>query len=323
MTSDENKALYIDFSIRHPHLKPNTKPFNDALKTDQYFMSLRVKFGYAITCHKAQGSEWPTVFVNCDSHLKKLSSEYFRWLYTAITRTSDKLFVLDEPHIGLIPSPELDPIWEAEIDSANQPAASTISEEVVVDDQETYGINSSNHFSLAILGHVKKAIAGLNLKIEGVIHNQYQEAYHLMDSSDPLRINIGYNGKGQISSVASSSASNVAHQIVSRLEPLKGRRVVSLVESTKGKEEREFLEPFLKELYDLLLAKCRIGGVEIVDVIPQEWAELYRFSRGDEFATIRFIYNGKDQFTKQIPEKKACSSMAFCKYVMDLIGPSQ
>ena len=51
----QNIALYLDFKIRHPHLKPGTKPFTDSLKTDPWFNALRVKYGYAITCHKAQG----------------------------------------------------------------------------------------------------------------------------------------------------------------------------------------------------------------------------------------------------------------------------
>jgi len=62
--------------------------FKDALMADPYFNALRLKFGYAITCHKAQGSEWNHVFVKCKSHQSQLTADYFRWLYTAITRTA-------------------------------------------------------------------------------------------------------------------------------------------------------------------------------------------------------------------------------------------
>ena len=82
----QNIALYLDFKIRHPHLKPGTKPFTDSLKTDPWFNALRVKYGYAITCHKAQGGEWNTVFLNMDVALGKLTKPFLRWVYTAVTR---------------------------------------------------------------------------------------------------------------------------------------------------------------------------------------------------------------------------------------------
>jgi ATP-dependent exoDNAse (exonuclease V) alpha subunit len=101
LTSDERKALYIDFSIRHPKLKANTLEFKKTLKSDPYFNALWLKYGYAITCHKAQGSEWDHVFVNCKtSQGQQRSAAYFRWLYTAVTRTSEKLYLMDPPNFG-------------------------------------------------------------------------------------------------------------------------------------------------------------------------------------------------------------------------------
>lgn len=79
--------------------KAKDKIFIDALRSDVYFNALRVNYGYCITCHKSQGGEWKKVFVKCKTkHPSKLSQDYFRWLYTAITRSSGKLFVLDSPY---------------------------------------------------------------------------------------------------------------------------------------------------------------------------------------------------------------------------------
>ena len=96
LSSDETKALYVDFMIRHPGLRVNTKEWKETLMSDPYFNALRIKFGYAITCHKAQGSEWKRVFIDCKSHMSKLSQEYFRWLYTAITRAKKKCVICAE-----------------------------------------------------------------------------------------------------------------------------------------------------------------------------------------------------------------------------------
>lgn len=98
LTSDETKALYIDFKIRNPNLRPSSDEFKKAIRSDKMFNALRIKFGYAITCHKAQGGEWPAVIVDADRHGAKNNPDYFRWLYTAITRSRDTLYVLDAPY---------------------------------------------------------------------------------------------------------------------------------------------------------------------------------------------------------------------------------
>jgi len=101
LSSDENKALYIDFCIRNSRFKSGTQAFKDSLKTDPYFNAMRIKFGYAITCHKAQGSEWKHVFVKCKGSNTGLNAGYFRWLYTAITRASEHLHLIDPPKFTL------------------------------------------------------------------------------------------------------------------------------------------------------------------------------------------------------------------------------
>ena len=93
----ENIALYLDFKIRNPDLKPKSKEFADALRQDPYFNALRVKYGYAITCHKAQGGEWESPIVNLDVSQGKLSDNFLRWTYTAVTRASKNLYVFNIP----------------------------------------------------------------------------------------------------------------------------------------------------------------------------------------------------------------------------------
>ncbi len=72
------------------------------LKKDPFLNALKVKFGYAITCHKAQGSEWDRVYVDCKHSSKnKLNEQYFRWLYTAITRAQQELVLINPPQITM------------------------------------------------------------------------------------------------------------------------------------------------------------------------------------------------------------------------------
>jgi exodeoxyribonuclease-5 len=65
---------------------------------DPFYNALQVKFAYAVTCHKAQGGQWKAVFIDPGFFRENmLNREYFRWLYTAFTRATEKLFLVNFP----------------------------------------------------------------------------------------------------------------------------------------------------------------------------------------------------------------------------------
>ena len=64
------------------------------VKSNEYFNALQVKFSYAITCHKSQGGQWNTVFVEQPYLPNGIDLDYIRWLYTAVTRAKDKLYLI-------------------------------------------------------------------------------------------------------------------------------------------------------------------------------------------------------------------------------------
>ena len=68
------------------------------VKSNPYFNALQVKYGYAVTCHKAQGGEWKNVFLDL-GYIQKanLGDNFYRWLYTSITRSTKKLYLVNLP----------------------------------------------------------------------------------------------------------------------------------------------------------------------------------------------------------------------------------
>ena len=70
------------------------------LKQNPHFNALQIKYAYALTCHKTQGGQWENVIIS-KGFVKKdmIDTSYFKWLYTAITRSTTKLHLLnfDEP----------------------------------------------------------------------------------------------------------------------------------------------------------------------------------------------------------------------------------
>ena len=95
MTYEEYKKLYDEVAKDYSDT-PKRAQRNKEIKQNPYFNALQVKFAYAITCHKSQGGQWENVFVEQGYFTSDmLSKEYFRWLYTALTRTTKKLHLIN------------------------------------------------------------------------------------------------------------------------------------------------------------------------------------------------------------------------------------
>ncbi|MHC2990545.1 ATP-dependent endonuclease [Pontibacter sp. HJ8] len=95
LPADQNKKLYEAVLQDYMDIK-NKRDRAKELKKNPYLNALQVKFAYALTCHKAQGGQWKAVFVD-QGYLKDdmVNEEFARWLYTALTRSSEELFLLN------------------------------------------------------------------------------------------------------------------------------------------------------------------------------------------------------------------------------------
>lgn len=93
--NEDNLKLY--HAISEDYITEKTKSkIAEKVREDQYFNALQVKYAYAVTCHKAQGGQWPVVFVD-QSYFNDdmLTIEYLRWLYTAFTRATEHLVLVN------------------------------------------------------------------------------------------------------------------------------------------------------------------------------------------------------------------------------------
>jgi len=92
---EQQKELYERIAADYADI-PYKKDRLEAIKKDPYYNALQIKFAYAITCHKAQGGQWPLVFVDQGYMIDEmLNTEFLRWLYTAITRATQELFLVN------------------------------------------------------------------------------------------------------------------------------------------------------------------------------------------------------------------------------------
>ncbi len=92
LTYEDSNKLYEAVKEDYAHLS-KYKQFQE-VKKNKYFNALQVKFSYAITCHKSQGGQWKTIFIEQPYLPDGVSIPYFRWLYTALTRATDKVYLI-------------------------------------------------------------------------------------------------------------------------------------------------------------------------------------------------------------------------------------
>ncbi|MCM4169884.1 ATP-dependent endonuclease [Arenibacter sp. TNZ] len=90
---EEGNRLYQEVMKDFADEKSKYKKFL-GVKNNKFFNALQVKFSYAITCHKSQGGQWNTVFVEQPYLPNGIDKEYLRWLYTAVTRAKHKLYLI-------------------------------------------------------------------------------------------------------------------------------------------------------------------------------------------------------------------------------------
>ena len=93
LTYEQSNKLYEEVMKDYEHLNTKFAKFQK-VKENEFFNALQVKFSYAITCHKSQGGQWNTVFIEQPYLPDGIDRDYIRWLYTAITRAKDKLYLI-------------------------------------------------------------------------------------------------------------------------------------------------------------------------------------------------------------------------------------
>ncbi len=93
LSYEESNRLYQEVMKDFENEKSKYKKFI-GVKNNRYFNGLQVKFSYAITCHKSQGGQWDTVFIEQPYLSDGITKDYLRWLYTAVTRAKKKLYLI-------------------------------------------------------------------------------------------------------------------------------------------------------------------------------------------------------------------------------------
>jgi hypothetical protein len=292
-----SKALYVDFQKRNPRLKPGQPEFKEALKADPYFNAVMLKFGYAITCHKAQGGEWRTVFVDF-AGMNKLNAESMRWSYTALTRAEFSVVATNAPHHSILKPTKQVTTFLAPLVATTPASGGNMAEpnEVSVNPA---GILAGLTPAAAIRQQVEQLLPE-GWKIASTRTLPYQERVSLSIGSSHVTVSIYHKSNYQISKISIVPVQGqeaIDQQAVDFLAPLKG---LSLVLGQKGPPEiQEIHEPFIEDLKGELAA----NHLELVSIVSiSEFHLVARFRYGHAEGSVNYWFKGKGTFSKFEPQ---------------------
>lgn len=261
----EIRALYVDFLIRNPQAKTNKELKKELLKKDPYFNALQVKYGYAITCHKAQGGEWKNVLVDFSGIKGLQNKQFFQWAYTAITRTSQNLVVVNPPNFNEISTM----VWDNISPSNNQNANKTVT-----------GIDK-------IYQKLLEKWTEFGFKIVDTAHLQYCERYTILANNQQIKVQFYYNGKFKITRYEIMPNQNVDNEL--------SHKILSAF-NFDGKQQNnvnDFIGDFIQKTEQYLKG----SSIKMIEFREMPYRLRIKFSDGNRIGEIDFNYNGKQNWT--------------------------
>ena len=314
------KALYIDFIQRHPELKKGTQLFNEQLARDPYFNALHVKFGYAITCHKAQGGEWANTVVVFDNVSGAQSEQFFRWSYTAITRCRQKLFLINAPNFTPFSKGFSKPNREQTVEQ-HQPLISAFKPVI----QEINAPEHSQPVTYELIYTTTPVIAPvttidldvkqdvitiedmfkqLGITVTNGEHFQYKERFYIERENEKACLDFTYTKMGKITGVSIVKKHTESVPLFDHVKTIMSRHMSLLIISAKKENTLELYTDETTEILRDQLTPVVNQLLINIDSIEKKGSWLYRvlFTRGIETACIDFNTNKKHQFSNITPQ---------------------
>jgi hypothetical protein len=323
LTPLEMKGLYVDFRNRHPGLRPGTAGFKEALAGDPWYNALRVKHGYAMTCHKAQGGEWRRVIVDFRCSMNVFTPDYYRWAYTALTRAREVLFAVHPPHHA--PDQPVRPYGQS------LPPRPDILEIKSIQAMEYRmpGYESDDKFLRALHYAVWLRAGAGGLEVAHEMSRPWMEVIKVMNSwKEKGCVRFHYNAGHRVTKVEVDPKAPVRLRESARaaLGDLAERTLVVTGGASNGKggnDEAPLVKgPEWLQLFDQSLrvtvatAGVRLSTAEGLSAYQYR----YRFEKDGHAAVLMFYFNSRGVLTTCVPVPGGTTSTGLAEQLLGLIN---
>ena len=277
---DENRALYINFCMRHPDLKQDTEAFAEALLNDVYYNAIRAKYGYAVTGHKCQGGEWGKVFVDYTGRTG-LDDDSLRWAYTATTRAQKTLYIANLPHITPFSKFRIEPIQKCKNIAPECRILNEVPPTPFHNENVDNGVRAKYHC-------IAKNMEYTPYRIISVQSRPYLEVYNIQTPDGVDRYDLFYKA-GDIFQPAKAISPNQHTPLIEIM--LNDERGMSCKFDYIPSDES------YGKLLDLIRSACDTISVQITNVVEhqEDFSTIYYMRTSGTFSYIK-VYVNSDGF---------------------------
>lgn len=280
-------ALFIDFKIRHPNLRQHTEDFENTLRADPFFNCLLCKYGFALTCHKAQGGEWPDVLVDMSRSSSRENEDYFRWAYTAITRATKHLWLFNAPVLDCIANMKKQPITHG-------------------GKFKTY-VPEGCDFRTLRFEAIRRAARDLGLECEEDLSVNFQHRITLCDYSTGqyarFSLVYGKNGYTKAPTVLNASSGDFAQKCLPAITAECEHPDIPFDDQGN---------PSARQLHNHVYACAGALGIKVVNIERKQYQDVYHLCT-DGQAVVSFVYNAKGRYTVMNPQSNIGDSDTLLK----------
>jgi hypothetical protein len=302
LSISEMKALYVDFVMRFeakqkenkekglPYFKVGSEEFKEQLKSDPFFNALRVKYGYAITCHKAQGGEWQTTFVDYYGRTS-IKDDPLRWSYTATTRSIERCYAANAPNVSVFSKFK---ICEIQL-LTNIPVIALALDHIPVSPYHTKDQHKAKSLKY---WEISEKFENTPFQIVSVVsHGEFQERYTISFQEKQDQFDAHHNGAGIFNEFQTVHVNRYDwHQDVLELlnKPYHITYNIKYVPSFS----------VLEKLYGLMQSVCAEEEITITNIVEKakDYHVIYFLKTDTKCALMQFYFNGKGQLTRAIPK---------------------
>ena len=302
LTMDMTKALYINFVMRFNEEqeqreksgfkkhKVGSEEFKMALRKDPFYNALRVKYGYAITCHKAQGGEWDKVFVDYSGRVG-LFNDALRWCYTASTRAINTLYAVNPPHFT-----NLSKLKFSEVVSVNRIPKEALS----LNQVNVSPFHNAEHHKAKSLKYwvIKEKLENDIFEIQKVESLGYLERYTLMDTENrKFVIQANHKDSGHFIDT---------FKVLNASDTLTEKRLEAHFNDSKAKEFHINYAPSLSHLqilYSIMRELCTKLDITITNIEEHvdKYFVIYYLQTDSIISYIQFYFKENGNYSTAIP----------------------
>lgn len=304
------RALLVDFRLRNPNLMPKTAEFKLAIQQDEYFNALQVKYGYALTCHKAQGGEWDTAAINFGDGRGQRNEDFFRWTYTAVTRAKQNLVTINAPKFN-----EMSSLDWGMADTAAAPDVVVAAQSVTDADWNRLSFNCGQEKLFAFHLGLREAWAAAGISVEQLEHMSYRERYFLSREGCPAVVEYQYNGKGKASTFSSVPGKPTDQAILAD-----ALRAMEVVLKQGSADNAGLTDPFLVAFRNRIRSALDGSGITLLSVTPMQYRLRMLFGRDGQNRSIDFHYDGTPKWIRAEEVGGAGASGGLLERLHHLLG---